>query len=97
MEFQVDLLTFIVICLCIISETHDSSALYGGVIGGVVGVLIIVVIILGIVFFLRKKDSICNHLLDWTGTIYNFVLSSLHLGVNIMSNQHTYHSLFTIR
>jgi hypothetical protein len=40
-ELQVDLLTFIIIFLCIFSEPQESSAVYGGAIGGVVGVLII--------------------------------------------------------
>ena len=51
----------------IFSEPQESSALYGGVIGGVVGVLIIVMITLGILFFMRKKGSIYNHLLGQIG------------------------------
>jgi FtsH-binding integral membrane protein len=44
-EFQVDLLTFIIIFLYTFTEKQESSALYGGVIGGVVGVIIISMII----------------------------------------------------
>jgi hypothetical protein len=53
--------------LGIFSEPQESSALYVGVIGGVVGVLIIVMITLGILFFMRKKGSIYNHLLGQIG------------------------------
>ena len=50
---------------CIFSEPQELSGLNGGVIGGVVGgVLVILVIILGILFFMRKKGNIYNHLLE---------------------------------
>ena len=70
-EFQVDLLTFIIIFLYIFSEAPESSNLYGGVIGGVVGAMIIVMLILGIIYFKGKKGNtfcISNHLLGrmWT-------------------------------
>jgi hypothetical protein len=54
-------------CFGIFSEPQESSALIGGVIGGVVGVIIIVMIILGILFFMRKKGNIYNHLLERIG------------------------------
>jgi hypothetical protein len=51
----------------IFSEPQESSALYGGVIGGVLGLIIIVMIILGILFFMRKKGRIYNHVLGHIG------------------------------
>jgi hypothetical protein len=50
-----------------LKEPQESSALYGGVIGGVLGLIIIVMIILGILFFMRKKGSIYNHVLGHIG------------------------------
>jgi hypothetical protein len=44
-----------VICVCIFSESQESSAVYGGAIGGVVGVLIIVMIILGIILLSQRQ------------------------------------------
>ena len=66
-ELQVDLLTLIIILLCIFSEPQESSAVYGGVIGGVVGVSIIVMIILGIIFFRRKKGNIYTDMVGCMG------------------------------
>jgi len=60
-------LTFLIIVFGIFSEPQEVSGLYGGVIGGVVGVLIILVIVLGILFFMRKKGNIYNHLLEHIG------------------------------
>jgi len=60
------LLTSIIICLYIFSETQESSVLYGGVIGGVIGVIIIVMIISGILLFMRKIGNIYAHLMERT-------------------------------
>jgi uncharacterized membrane protein len=58
---------FIINLFCIFSELQESSALIGGIIGGVSGLIIIVMIILGILFFMRKKGNIYNHLLGHIG------------------------------
>ena len=66
---------------CIFSEPQESSALYGGVIGGIVGVIIIVMIILGIIFFMRKKGNLYNHLIGHIGI--NEVWTLWHVMISV--------------
>lgn len=80
-EFQVDLLTLIIIFLYIFSETQESSALYGGVIGGVIGVIIIVMIISGILLFMRKIGNIYAHLMERTSANKVYTLWRMMISV----------------